>query len=122
MKDLKVFLKDRPGSLADLGEVLGKFNVNIQGGCGFPCDNKGVIHLLFEDAGNARKVLEDAGFEIQDEREVLVMVLDNQPGELGRVSRKLANSSININLVYVASDNRLVLGVDDIEKARSVLA
>ena len=58
---MKVILTDRPGTLADLGETLGKAGINIDGICGFPCEGKGIIHVLLEDATSARKVLEEAG-------------------------------------------------------------
>ncbi|NIT57181.1 MAG: amino acid-binding protein, partial [Phycisphaerae bacterium] len=35
-KDLTVILEDRPGTVADMGEALGKAGINIEGGCGFP--------------------------------------------------------------------------------------
>ncbi len=121
MKDLTVFLEDRPGTLADAGEALGKAGVNIEGTCGFPCEGKGVGHILIEDASKARRVLEEIGIEVGEEREVLVLEVKNQLGELGRIARRIANVGANINLIYIASNNRLVLGVDDLDKARSAL-
>lgn len=56
-----------------------------------------------------------------EEREVLVVNIKDRPGELGRITRKITNSDININLVYLATNNRLVLGVDDLEKAKATL-
>ena len=57
-KNLTVILEDRPGTLADIGEVLGKEDINIEGLCGFPCEGKGIINILVEDAGGARRALE----------------------------------------------------------------
>ena len=120
--DLTVILEDRPGTLADLGETLGKAGINIEGGCGFPCEGKGVIHILVEDAAAARRALEEAGIEVRDERQVLVLEeIEDRPGALGEVSRRLANAGVNIDLIYLATNNRLVLGVDDLDKARAVL-
>lgn len=56
-KDLTVVLEDRPGTIAHMGEALGKAGINIDGGCGFPCEGKGVLHILVEDAADARRVL-----------------------------------------------------------------
>lgn len=121
MKDLTIFLEDRPGTLADVGEALEKANINIEGVCGFPCEGKGKGHVLVDDASTARRALEEAGIEVGEERDVLVLELDNQPGSLGRIARRLANAEVNITLVYVASNTRLVFGVDNLEKARSSL-
>jgi len=119
--DLTVILEDRPGTLADLGEALGKTGINIEGGCGFPCEGKGVMHILVEDAATARRALEEAGIEVRGERQVLVLEIEDRPGALGEVSRRIANAGVNIDLAYGASNNRLVLGVDDLDKARAAV-
>jgi hypothetical protein len=119
--DLTVILEDRPGTLADLGEALGKAGINIEGGCGFPCEGKGVMHILVEDAAAARQALEEAGIEVRGERQVLVLEIEDRPGTLGEVSRRIANAGVNIDLAYVASNNRLVLGADDLDKARAAV-
>jgi hypothetical protein len=121
MKDLTVFLEDRPGMLAALGDALGKAGVNIEGVCGVPSGGKGAMHLLVEDAAGARRALEGAKMQVHAERDVLVLKLDDKPGELGRVSRKLAEAGVNINLTYLATDTRLVLGVDNMDKARAAV-
>lgn len=120
-KDLTVILEDRPGTLADLGEALGAAGINIDGMCGIPCEGKGVIHILVEDAAGARGALEAGGFEVSAEREVLLLEVENRPGSLGETARKIANAGVNIETVYVASNNRLVVGVDNLEQARGAL-
>jgi hypothetical protein len=120
-KDLTVILEDRPGTLADVGEALGKASINIEGGCGFPCEGKGVLHILVEDAAAARRALEEIGLEVRGERQVLVLEVEDRPGALGEVSRRIANAGVNIDLAYLATNNRLVLGVDDLDKARAAV-
>ena len=119
-KDLTLMLEDRPGTLADMGEVLGKAGVNIDGMCGFANQGKGVIHILVEDAAAARKALESAKIQVQEERDVLVLNIADRPGEFGRLCRKIAKAGVNINLSYLTTNTRLVLGVDNLDKARSI--
>lgn len=120
-KDLTILLEDRPGTLADLGEALGRAGINIDGMCGFACEGKGVLHILVEDAVGARQVLEDAGFEVDSGREVLVIEAEDRPGSLGEVARKIASAGANIELIYKATQTKLVIEVDDLEKARSAM-
>ena len=119
-KDLTLMLEDHPGTLADMGEVLGKAGVNIDGMCGFTSQGKGVIHILVEDAAVARKALEAAKIHVHEVRDVLVLKIPDHPGEFGRLSRKIAKAGVNINLSYLTMDARIVLGVDNLEKALSV--
>ena len=118
---MKVVLTDRPGTLADLGETLGSARINIDGVCGFAHEGKGIIHVLLEDATSARKVLEEAGFEVGKDRQVLVFDVTDRPGELGGICRRIADAGVNIDLIYAATGTRIVLGVDDFEKARSAI-
>lgn len=124
MKDLTVILKNKPGALADMGETLGKNGINMEGLCGFPLKNEGIIHLLVEDETTTRWILEDAGFDVRAVREVLVLDIGNiagKPGTGGKMARKIGNAGVNIDLIYLAENNRIVLGVDDLDKARSAL-
>ena len=118
-KDLTVMLEDRPGTLADLGEALGKAGVNIEGMCGLPIQGKGVFHILVEDAAAARRALEAAKFQVQEERDVLVLTMEDRPGEIGRVCRRIAAAGVNITLTYLATNTRVVLGADNLDKARA---
>lgn len=120
-KDLTVILENRPGTLADLGEALGAVGINIDGICGFPCEGKGVLHVLVEDAAGARSALEKAGIEVTGEREVLVLEVEDRPGTFGAMARKIANAGVNVDLGYLATGNRLVIGADDLEKAQAAL-
>ncbi len=124
MKDITIILEDKPGTLADLGETLGKANINIEGLCGATCEGEDLIHILVQESGKTYNVLERAGFKIKEEREVLVIDIKDivkKPGSGGKLFRKLAYEGININLVYLAENNRIVIGVDDIKKAKAAL-
>ena len=120
-KDLTVVLDNRPGTLADLGEALGEAGINLDAMCGFPCEGKGVIHILVEDAGKARSGLENAGFTVESEREVLLFEAEDRPGMLGETMRKLADAGVNVDLLYKATQTKLVIGADDLEKAQATL-
>ena len=120
-KNITIHLDDHPGALAEMGEALGKSVVNIDGICGVSCEGMGVLHILVEDAAAARSAVEDAGFEVQAERDVLVVNIVDRPGELGNIARKLANAGINLDLLYLTANLDLVIGVDDLEKAQSAL-
>ena len=120
-KDLTVLLEDKPGTLANLGEVLGKAGINIEGITGIASEGKGRPHILVEDAAGAQRALEGAGMQVVEEREVLTVEITDKPGEFGKVCRKLASAGVNINLVYLGTKSCLVLGVDDLEKARAAI-
>jgi hypothetical protein len=123
--DLTVILDDRPGELARLGEVTGAAGVNILGLCAFTGEGRGVVHVLVDDDAVARasQELRTAGMGIADEREVLVVDVDDRPGSLGELARELAEANVNIDLAYTTFGGiKIVIATDDIENARAALA
>lgn len=120
-QDLSVVLKDEPGALAALGETLGTAGINIMGCCGIQRKGKGRIHILVEDAKAAKKALKEAGIKAKKIRDVIVMDIQDQPGELGKVARRMADAGVNLNLLYLTANGQLVLGSKDIEKARTLV-
>ncbi len=124
MKNITIILENRPGSLADIGETLGCANVNIEALCGIPVEGKGYLNITIKDHVRTRCILEEAGFKIVAERDVLIYDMEHIsgiPGAVGEITRKLASAGINIDLIYIAEHNKIVLGVDDLDKARSIL-
>ncbi len=121
MRDLAIRLENRPGAIAEMGEALGKAGVSVEGGGGFVLDGKAIAHFLFEDASAARQALEENGIEVLEDREVLVQILNQeQPGQLGKISRLMAEAGVNIEVIYSDHQNQLILVVDDLEKGRAV--
>jgi len=110
--------------LANMGEALGKMGINIEGLCGFPLRNEAVVHILVDDETTARWALEEAGFEVRAIREVIVIDIAHsvgKPGTGGKMARRIGDAGVNIDLIYFAENNRIVIGVDDLEKARTAL-
>jgi hypothetical protein len=123
MKDLTVIMEDQPGKLADLGEATGKAGVNIAGLCAMVGDGRGFIHILVDDEETAKTALADAGIEIADEREAVVVDLHDKPGAMGEIARDLAEAGVNIDVAYtIFTGVRLVILTEDVEAAREALA
>jgi len=121
MRDLAIRLENRPGALAEMGEALGSAGVSVEGGGAFLFDGRAIAHFLFEDSVAARKALEEQGITVLEDREVLVQRLkQDQPGQLGKISRMLAEAGVNIEVIYSDHQNQLILVVDDFEKGKAV--
>ena len=65
--------------------------------------------------------MEETDIQIKEEFEVLALECKNQPGEISRITRKIASIGVNINLITIVSKNRMVLGVDNLDKAKNAL-
>jgi hypothetical protein len=121
MKDLAIALENRPGALAEMGEALGRAGVSIEGGGAWVVSGTGVAHFLFENGMVARDALEAAGIRVLEEREVLVLqLMQAVPGQLGALTRRMAEAGVNIEVLYSDHDHRLILVVDDLASGRAV--
>lgn len=109
--------QNRPGELAGVVQTLSRAGVNIEG----IAEVEGVVHILARDPNAARTALRTGGYTIDGEVEVLVLPLPDRPGELSMIMQRLADASVNVRFVYLATDTRVVIGVDDITQARQAL-
>jgi len=120
--DLRIEAVNSPGRLAAIGEALGKVGINIEGFCAVAADGAGFLHVLVDDAGTARNALEQAGFAVAAERVAIVLPgVEDRPGYLGELARRLADAGINIEAGYLATNTRIVFSVNDVEAARQAL-
>ena len=120
MTEFVVHMDNRPGMLASLTEVLAGAGVNIEALAAFGFDGEGVVRLVVDDATLARRALREAGLAAE-EKQVLTTYLPHSPGQLASVARKLADSGVNIDAVYVINASidgiELAIAVDQPETA-----
>jgi hypothetical protein len=121
MQTLTIALENRPGALAEMGEALGRAGVSIEGGGAFVFAGQGIGHFLFQDGEAARSALEAAGIRVLEVRDVLVQRLNQgEPGQLGKLTRRMADAGVNIDTLYSDHDHQMILVVDDFEGGRVV--
>lgn len=120
LTDLRVVLPNRPGAVTSLCGMLSDAGINVEGFCGDlrPGERWGFIHLAVERADEARRVIEGAGYEVTTTRSIDMVPLKNEPGELARVLREYSDKGLNIDVVYVASGDRLVISTEDMIEDR----
>ncbi len=121
MKDLAIQLENKPGALAEMGEALAEAGVSVEGGGAWVVNGTGIAHFLFYDASKARKALENKGIHVIRENDILVQRLkQDQPGQLGMITRLMEQAGVNIEVLYSDHNNQLILVVDDYDKGRVI--
>ena len=121
MKEFSFLVGNCPGALVEIAEALGNDHVNIEGIGGLTVLEEGVIGLVTDDPGKARKVLRTAEVDFE-EREALVIDLPNHPGELATLLGRLSTDRINVLSCYAAVEkNRVILTVDQPDRAKEIL-
>ena len=121
---LTVYIDNRKGTLSALATFLGKHGVNIYGLTLADTEGHGYARLIVDDTEKARQLVEDSG-ELVAAREVLLIRVANEPGELARMLAALAQHNLNIEYGYSAGgpgdEKGLVLVPSDVDAALDVL-
>ncbi|MEM2944142.1 MAG: ACT domain-containing protein [Methanomassiliicoccales archaeon] len=125
MKQFEIYVQNRPGEVARIAEVLAKNSVNIRGISTDMGSNRPMIRVITDDENSAKTALKNAGLEFS-ERDVLVVSLSDRPGELSKVTKKLARAGINIESIFIlgarTQKEEVAIGVDQLERAQEVLS
>jgi len=107
--DLAVTLpEDRPGMLAKAIGCVSGAGINIDR----YTEMNGVVHVLTTDMAATRRVLDEAGFRIVQEQQIVLVPVEDQPGAAARVFQRLAEAHVNVRYSYLATRNRLVIASD----------
>ena len=121
---LTVYIDNRTGTLASLAAFLGRNGINIYGLTLADTEGHGYVRMIVDDTEKARQLVEDSG-ELVVVRDVLLVRVENRPGELGRVLTELAGHNLNVDYGYSSGganeDKGLVLVPSDMAAAMEVL-
>ena len=79
------------------------------------------LHILVRHAGAARHALAISHLAVSREREVVVVDVQDRPGVLADLTRRIARAGVDLDLVYVATRDRIVFGAADLDALRAAL-
>lgn len=112
--DFTIVVPRTKGSLATLEEELRREKINIEGLRAVEQDGRVIFHLLTTDKAATSRAITQVGYQVTHEGEVMIEHVENHPGMLGKVTRRLADAGINLSTAYLATDTRLVLGCENL--------
>jgi hypothetical protein len=119
--DLVIDIENTPGALAEVAAAISDAGVNIAAATCVGVADRAELHILVPHAEAARHALAISHVAVSREREVVVVDVEDRPGILADLTRKIARAGVNLDLVYVATRNRVVFGADDLGALRAAL-
>jgi hypothetical protein len=119
--DLLIDVENTPGALAQVASAISDAGVNISAATCVGPGERAELHILVPHAEAAKHALAISHVAITGEREVVVVEVQDQPGVLADLTRKIARAGVNLDLVYIATRNRIVFGAEDIAGLRAAL-
>jgi len=120
--DLVIDVENTPGALARVAAAISDAGVNIAAATCVGAGDRAELHILVPHAEAVRHALAIShGVAISREREVVVVEVEDRPGVLADLTRKIAAAGVDLDLVYIATRNRVVFGSPDLERLRAAV-
>jgi hypothetical protein len=119
--DLVIDVENTPGALARVASAISDAGVNIAAATCVGPGERAELHILVPHAEAVKHALAISHVAVTGEREVVVVEVEDRPGVLADLTRQIARAEVNLDLVYVATRNRIVFGAEDIAALRAAL-
>ena len=119
--DLVIDIENTPGALAEIAAAISDAGVNIAAATCIGSGAQAELHILVPHAEAAKHALAISQVGVSREREVVVVEVEDRPGVLADLTRRIAKAGVNLDLVYVATRNRVVFGAPDLPALRAAL-
>ena len=125
VKQISVFLENKPGKLADFTDVLSKNEIDMRALSLAEAEDFGIVRIIVDDVYNASTVLKDAGYVFSITK-VLAVAIPDEPGGLSKVIRTLGDNDVNVEYMYAFTTKKegvayMIFRVQDNKKAAEVL-
>jgi hypothetical protein len=119
--DLVIDIENTPGALAEVATAISDAGVNISAATCVGPGASAELHILVPHAEAVKHALAISHVGVTREREVVVVDVQDQPGVLADLTRKIAKAGVNLDLVYIATRNRIVFGSENLSGLREAL-
>lgn len=122
---LSVFVENKTGRLAEILDELSANNINIRALSMADTEKYGILRMIVDDTQKAEKVIKASGVVVKN-TPVIAIDIDDTPGGLGAVVKKLSENNVSVEYLYafLAKDTphaKVVLKVNDTAKAEELL-
>ena len=119
--DLVIDIDNSPGALARVAAAISDAGVNIAAATCIGPGERAELHILVPHPEAAKHSLAISHLAVTREREVVVVDVEDRPGVLADLTRRIARAGVDLDLVYVATRNRVVFGSADLPALRAAL-
>jgi hypothetical protein len=119
--DLTIDVENTPGALAEVASAVSDAGVNLAAATCIGAGERAELHILVPHPEAVKHALAIAHLAVSREREVVVVDVEDRPGVLADLARKVAKAGVNLELVYIATRNRVVFGAADLDGLRAAV-
>ncbi len=125
IRQISVFVENRPGRLLEVVDLLGKNGINIKALSLADSSDFGIVRLVVKGVDDAMKVLKSSGFTVS-ETPIIACMINDKPGSLAKILRALSENNVNIEYMYgfaspIERKAVMVFKFSETEKAQEIL-
>jgi hypothetical protein len=125
LKQLSIFLENRPGHLSRVCEVLAEAGINIVTMTLADTREFGILRLIVREWQRAKEALETAGFAVNT-TDVMAIEVADEPGGLEKILKAAEAGGLSVEYMYAFACKQkknalIVIRFDDIERASAAL-
>lgn len=125
VKQISVFLENKPGQLAAFTDVISKGGINLRALSLAEAEDFGIVRVIVDDVYNATAVLKEAHyiFSITD---VIALEIPDTPGGLNQMIHVFGDNGVNLEYMYAFAGKKIgvanmIFRVKNVDKAIEVL-
>ncbi len=105
INEIVITVKNQPGVLKSISDVLAKKGININGIVAYEYNNHALFRIITSDSVTTKKQLSMNKYVINmKENPLIVVKLINKPGELAKLTDYIYKFNVNLNVLYTLSD------------------
>jgi hypothetical protein len=119
--DLVIDVENKAGALAAVAAAISDAGVNIAAATCIGTGERAELHILVPHPEAVRHALAISHLAVTREREVVAVDVEDRPGVLADLTRRIARAGVDLDLVYVATRNRVVFGAPDLDGLKAAL-
>jgi ACT domain-containing protein len=125
VKQISVFLENRPGALCEMTRVLGENAIDMRAFSLAETSDFGIARVIVDEVYKTTTVLKEAGF-INSVSSVLAVAIPDVPGGLSGVLKVLKEAEVNVEYIYAFVGGKkdsayMILKVADDAKAEQAM-
>ncbi len=126
VKQISVFIENKPGRMVEVLEALEKAQINIRALSISESGEFGIVRMILPHAEKSQESLRESGFTTRIDTILSYSMPDVSGGLLNNVVKPLSNAGVNLKYFYAYTDPAtsqamVVLKPDDLDKAEEVI-
>ena len=125
VKQISIFLENRPESLMELTDILAKRNINMRALCLADTNDFGIARIIVDDPENVANILKEEEYIVKASN-VIALEIPDETGSLNKILKILGENGRNVEYMYGFTGRKtncafMVLRCTDISKTEQVL-